>query len=379
MVTKFGTVTKMGNLFHYIKGIKNGESFFDEQFKFSFILREVSVVHFLFAVLFLIAGNKIIGIYNVAIFVGYLLLSYLIKAKKYRTVLFLTSVEVMAHGALATILVGSGTGFLLFYLAIIPGIFYMVLTWNVFKKKIALSIAYTVFFGVSMAAMLVISFFVKPLTPLNTAWNITFIVINVFISVFCIAEFMILIDWDVMYRNEKMASINTELDTQANMDPLTKLYNRRFMNQKLEEKLVELSKQGNIFGIIMGDIDNFKRVNDTYGHDIGDKVLQEVAVVLKQSTRDKDYVCRWGGEEFLIIINGNKKITVEVAERMRAAISDIKIPVGSDILQITMTFGVTDSIPGFDADKLVGIADANLYQGKTTGKNKVVVTPDINI
>ena len=369
----------MGNLFHYIKGIKNGESFFDEQFKFSFILREVSVVHFLFAVLFLIAGNKIIGIYNVAIFVGYLLLSYLIKAKKYRTVLFLTSVEVMAHGALATILVGSGTGFLLFYLAIIPGIFYMVLTWNVFKKKIALSIAYTVFFGVSMAAMLVISFFVKPLTPLNTAWNITFIVINVFISVFCIAEFMILIDWDVMYRNEKMTSINTELDTQANMDPLTKLYNRRFMNQKLEEKLVELSKQGNIFGIIMGDIDNFKRVNDTYGHDIGDKVLQEVAVVLKQSTRDKDYVCRWGGEEFLIIINGNKKITVEVAERMRAAISDIKIPVGSDILQITMTFGVTDSIPGFDADKLVGIADANLYQGKTTGKNKVVVTPDINI
>ena len=129
----------------------------------------------------------------------------------------------------------------------------------------------------------------------------------------------------------------------------------------------------------MGDIDNFKKVNDTYGHDFGDEVLKAVAAALKKSTRDDDVVCRWGGEEFLIAINGNRKITIDVAERMRTAVSEIRIPAGNDVISVTMTFGVTESIPGFNADKLVGIADENLYKGKTSGKNKVVASPTFNL
>ena len=126
----------------------------------------------------------------------------------------------------------------------------------------------------------------------------------------------------------------------------------------------------------MGDIDDFKKVNDTYGHDFGDIVLVEVSKSLKKSTRDDDYVCRWGGEEFLIIINGNKKITKDVAERMRQTISEIEIPFGKETVHITMTFGITESIPGYSVDKLIAIADENLYKGKQNGKNQVVASDE---
>ena len=101
-------------------------------------------------------------------------------------------------------------------------------------------------------------------------------------------------------------------------------------------------------------------------------MLVEVSKALKKSTRDDDYVCRWGGEEFLVIINGNKKITKDVAERMRQTISEIEIPFGKEMVHITMTFGITESITGYSADKLIAIADENLYKGKQNGKNQVV-------
>ena len=366
----------MGNLRHYIKCIREGEVFFDEHFKFSFILHEVGILHLLFAILFIIMGNRVLGVYNVCVFIGYLSLGYLTKNKHYEIALAVSCAEVIAHGILTTILVGLNTGFCLYYFTMIPCVFYMVLTWNGFKKKERVSLIYTGIIMVFLAGNFVVSFFVEPMNPAPMPWSIAFSVLNVVMSIISMAEFLILLDWDIMHKNEKMQSLNTELDEKANMDPLTKLYNRRYMDQKLEEKLAELSREGNIFGIIMSDIDNFKRVNDTYGHDKGDEVLVAVAGALKRSTRDDDYVCRWGGEEFLIIINGNKKITKEVAERMRVAVSELVIPVGNDSIGITMTFGVTESITGYSIEKLVSIADDNLYKGKQNGKNQVVSCDD---
>lgn len=369
----------MGNLKHYINSIKNGEAFFDEQFKFSFVLHEVGIIHLIFAILFLIMGNKILGIYNVVVFVMYLLLDTLVRMKRFKMVLFIASAEVLAHGLLTAFTIGLNTGFTLYYFSMIPWVFYMVLAWNAFDKKIRISLVYTGVYMVFMIVAFVSTFVIEPSMRAPKGWALGFSILNVVLSIVAMTEALILLDWDVMHKSEKMQNLNTELDEKANLDPLTKLYNRRFMNQKLEELLVNLSKEGNIFGLIMGDIDNFKKVNDTYGHDFGDEVLKAVAIALKKSTRDDDVVCRWGGEEFLIAINGNRKITIDVAERMRAAVSEIRIPAGNDVISVTMTFGVTESIPGFNADKLVGIADENLYKGKTSGKNKVVASPTFNL
>ena len=364
----------MGNFKHYLNCIRNGEAFFDEQFKFGFILHEVGLLHLVFAILFIIMGNRVLGVYNACVFIGYLSLDYLIKLKKYKLALFLASAEVITHGILTTVLVGFITGFCFYYFSMIPCVFYLVLSWNVFKKKELTSIIYSGIFMMALIANYFIACFVEPMMPTKVPWHMTLTIINIVMSIVAMAEFLILLDWDVMHKSERMQNLNNQLDEQAHIDPLTKLYNRRFMNQKLDEKLTELSREGNIFGIIMGDIDDFKRVNDTYGHDFGDIVLVEVSKSLKKSTRDDDYVCRWGGEEFLIIINGNKKITKDVAERMRQTISEIEIPFGKETVHITMTFGITESITGYSADKLIAIADENLYKGKQNGKNQVVAS-----
>jgi len=364
----------MRNIKHYIKGIRNGEVYYDEQVKFSFILHEVGLLHLLFAILFIIMGNRILGVYNVCVFIGYFSLDYLIKNKKYPIALLIASTEVIVHSILTTVLVGLQTGFTLYCFSMIPCVFYVILTWNVFVKKELISLIYTFAFMVVLLFNFAASFFITPIMPADKNWQIAFSVLNVVMSVLAMAEFLILLDWDVMHKNEKMQTINCELDERANIDPLTKLYNRRFMDQKLDEKLLDLSMKGDIFGIIMGDIDNFKKVNDTYGHDLGDEVLKAVAVALKKSTRDDDYVSRWGGEEFLIIISGNKAITSGVAERMRKAVEALEVKAGQDVIKVTMTFGVTDSITGYSIDKLISVADANLYKGKISGKNKVVIS-----
>ena len=105
----------------------------------------------------------------------------------------------------------------------------------------------------------------------------------------------------------------------------------------------------------------------------GDEVLVRVAEILKKSVRDNDYVCRWGGEEFLVIIAGNKQITSDVAERMRKSIMKEVIKLDEADISITMTFGVTESTPGYTVEKLINIADENLYKGKNNGKNQVVI------
>ena len=131
----------MGNLKHYINSIKNGEAFFDEQFKFSFVLHEVGIIHLIFAILFLIMGNKILGIYNVVVFVMYLLLDTLVRMKRFKMVLFIASAEVLAHGLLTAFTIGLNTGFTLYYFSMIPWVFYMVLAWNAFDKKIIISLS----------------------------------------------------------------------------------------------------------------------------------------------------------------------------------------------------------------------------------------------
>ena len=152
----------MGNLKHYINCIRNGEAFFDEQFKFSFILHEVGIIHLLFAILFLIMGNKLLGIYNVVIFVFYLILDTFVKLKKYKLVLFCASFEVIAHGLLTAFTVGLNTGFTLYYFSMIPWVFYMVLAWNAFDKKIRISMIYTGIYTVFMLVAFISTFVIEP-------------------------------------------------------------------------------------------------------------------------------------------------------------------------------------------------------------------------
>jgi len=153
-------------------------------------------------------------------------------------------------------------------------------------------------------------------------------------------------------------------------DALTKIYNRHGVNEILNQKLEESKREKKDFSIIFFDIDFFKRVNDTYGHDMGDYVLVNIAKVVNSEIRASDIFARWGGEEFILFLpNTDKQASVEVAQKLRVSIQEHAF---SHIDKITCSFGVTALQESDDKVSFLKRADKLLYQAKESGRNCVV-------
>ncbi len=162
---------------------------------------------------------------------------------------------------------------------------------------------------------------------------------------------------------------------QSLKDSLTGLYNRRFLDSYLEKYLSFADRKGFVVGFIMIDIDNFKKVNDTYGHKNGDVVLKEVAHAIVSSVRASDVVIRYGGEEFLVILpDVAEGKTAQVAEKIRRAVEMTSIQIEGKVLHVTISCGVAE-YPRHSRDpyQVIKFADIALYRAKKTGKNRVVV------
>jgi diguanylate cyclase (GGDEF)-like protein len=157
-------------------------------------------------------------------------------------------------------------------------------------------------------------------------------------------------------------------------DPMTGLSNRRFLEEYIETLVANVQRNRTHLALLMLDLDYFKMVNDTHGHDAGDAVLKELSKVLKNSVRASDMVIRYGGEEFLIILqNAEGDAADRVAENIRAAVEAMKVNVGSITLQKTISIGIAD-FPN-DSDtfwQAVKFADVALYRAKEDGRNRVV-------
>ncbi|MBQ9235268.1 MAG: diguanylate cyclase [Alphaproteobacteria bacterium] len=165
------------------------------------------------------------------------------------------------------------------------------------------------------------------------------------------------------------------LQNQAIRDPLTSLYNRRYFEAEAAKRIKAAKKAGAPFSVLMLDADFFKKVNDTYGHKIGDKVLIELAGRTEKALRDCDIVARYGGEEFLVFLpNINIDQAQKVAERLRVSIASIvvKTETGKDV-KFTVSIGATSSEISDEVDTLIKTADEALYKAKQNGRNRVEV------
>jgi len=164
------------------------------------------------------------------------------------------------------------------------------------------------------------------------------------------------------------------LREQSLRDQLTGLYNRRFLDETIDKIAAQIKRRGTTLGILMVDIDYFKEVNDTYGHDMGDKVLKEIAKVLVKSVREADLVIRFGGEEFLVLLmDVQSGKSVEIAEKIRKAVESHTIESFGVVLRKTVSVGVSE-FP-VDSDKIwqcIKYADVALYKAKEMGRNRVV-------
>ncbi len=159
------------------------------------------------------------------------------------------------------------------------------------------------------------------------------------------------------------------------IDPLTGLLNRRAMDEILEHNLRISIIAEEPFTIAMADIDNFKKINDEYGHLVGDCVLKNIAKIIKEHLRKSDFVFRYGGEEFLILLPSTKKEDAyHVLERIRKIIEESTIKCEKYDINITISIGLESTIPNKNTDMSIIIenADIKLYQAKKSGKNKIV-------
>src|SRR5690606_22926184 len=164
-------------------------------------------------------------------------------------------------------------------------------------------------------------------------------------------------------------------------DELTQLANRRDMQHQLEKEFSRYKRHHHHFSVILLDVDHFKIINDTYGHDAGDHVLVEIAQLLRDTSRELDLVARWGGEEFLILLPNTTLLqALKLAERIRARIAQHSVAYKGQELRVTASFGVCSISQTRDLKQLLIQAGLNLYQAKQRGRNQIIppVAPSPN-
>ncbi len=172
----------------------------------------------------------------------------------------------------------------------------------------------------------------------------------------------------------KLDMAQNRLTEQANNDPLTDLYNRRYFFQQGAQSF-EQNPRHNPLSIILFDIDNFKEINDTFGHSTGDLVLTHVADLCRQEFRDSDLVARFGGEEFIALMPANVEAAIKVSERLKYRLNNNPLKTSSMFIPITISMGIAElpTAQDFSLDHLIKLADTAMYRAKEAGKDQIAV------
>jgi diguanylate cyclase (GGDEF)-like protein len=172
---------------------------------------------------------------------------------------------------------------------------------------------------------------------------------------------------ELLETNEELKLKNHKLEILSTTDMLTGLFNRRYIEEQIQIAINRSERYGQDMSLVMLDIDHFKLVNDTHGHDVGDEVLVSIAKILKENIREVDVAGRWGGEEFIILFQADNLGAMANAEKLRTIINDQD---HGDVGNITASFGYTQYIKNDTIETLIKRADQGLYKAKKNGRNR---------
>ncbi len=342
--------------------------------RYSFMLSGIAVIHFIFMVFFYVMGIYFMAVYNTAIVFMYFYCSRIISnIKQLGYLYFVVLTEVVFHSCMATLFVGWDYGFMFYLSGLIPVSFYLAFSISVFRRKLSYPFITA---GVVFVAYMLIRAITLVFPPLAGQFTLGYKVflyyMNLIIGLVITFMFSALFAIEVNSMQLRMESEQERLEDEASYDPLTHFLNRRSMDERLNHTHRNAIINDIPYSLIMGDIDHFKQFNDSYGHDCGDFVLQNISKIITAQIRSKDSACRWGGEEFLILINDGAETAVEVADRIRSAIESHEFYYEGKTLHVTITLGVSTYYSSSKVKTLIEIADKRLYKGKENGRNQVV-------
>lgn len=318
-------------------------------------------IHMMLAVLFAMMGRTMFALMNVASILVYLLWVELFARRPMSDgMLLVPYVDVVLHACVYNLYLGAAPAFFLYPFIIIPVTFFLAARDLKHKHTLVNSSALSVLSVLLMLATLS----TDPKAPFADSGHAQqFFQVNALISALLLS----------VYTSEFMTetlSTQDSLSFHAENDQLTGLRNRYGFTKEVERI------HGTQYCVIMCDIDDFKQVNDLYGHTVGDLLLAKIGKVLSGSVRKEDILCRWGGEEFLLVIRSDLETAGSAVERIRRKLSSVAVNAGDTAVSVTMTFGVADCLEAESFDELVKIADNNLLRGKRSGKNCLVASSD---
>lgn len=318
-----------------------------------------AMVDVAFFFLFHALNSPILAWVNV-ISVGVYILAYqALGRRQNRLAMVLIWSEVLFHSALGTLLIGWESGFHYYLLMFIPALF---VTMPLGTALVTLVCLWG--FYVTLDSVM---WLITPLQPIsrNALLAVHLFNLSVVFAMFSYLSFFYL----------NIVSLAThKLRHLATTDPLTGLFNRRHMSELAERDLARYLRSRHPIGLLLLDIDHFKAINDTHGHDIGDRVLVGVANIIKTELRSQDLIARWGGEEFLAILpNTNLEGAQASAERVRLALMRKNWSFDDLSVDVTISVGVSEFQDNDDLSAAIIRADRALYHSKESGRNRVEI------
>ncbi len=353
------------------KKIFEGSAQITNRQKFSFMIYSVACVHLFLLCIFIVLDIMPLYLFNIASVATYLFATYWVRRETYLPVYYIAYFEIILHSFVATLCIGWQFGFAQYIIAIIPVGYYVGYTLDTKRRKLVIATISAVAAALLFLTCKFLSYVREPFFTIgNPTVEFAIYTFNSICTFLFLILFSLIYVFEMKWTYTKLRHQNLILEQLANTDPLTGLYNRRSMQMFIEQALASNSD----FALIMGDVDDFKKINDTHGHDFGDVALHDIAQIAVSQVGEHGYVCRWGGEELLILIsNSTHEQTYQIAEAIRRHVANHHFELNGQWIHCTLTLGIAIYQKGMSIEETITHADNNLYHGKQNGKNKVVM------
>lgn len=366
----------------------------DQNLKFQIILSAAAMMHLTFMLIFSFTARFMMmtfNVFSVALYVAGAIDCIKKTIEKHSNFwIIATFSEIVLHATLCTVIMGLEVFFFLYLMVIIPVAGYSIFFYVDKKSFNKLTGAFTlvtilaIIFSFSFLNIWGSVYVIADMKQLSQDEICLLQIVNTAFSVLVLFGFTFLFYTENSSLIERLNKTNQKLEYIATHDELTGLHNRHSLWKFFDELL----KSGDHYCVVMGDLDDFKKINDTYGHDCGDLVLRSVASIILDHTGDCDRSFRWGGEEMLLIMRGEKGECYKRVDEIKKQICGLDIKDEGRPVKVSMTFGFVDCLElekqlaeeheqntgnmHISMDNVISLADEKLYIGKKSGKNVIV-------